>query len=86
MEIIRERHTRTKEELKQLLIGLIHENGLEPVIRWSGFAFEGKAKGTIIKGEIFDNEMYVEIIGWFEKLVVQQLRQSWQELVTLGRV
>jgi hypothetical protein len=86
MEIIRERHNKTKEELKQLLIELIHKNGFGSAIRWNGFAFEGKMRGTIFRGEIFDDELHVEIRGWFEKMAAQQLRQGWRDLVTLGLV
>ena len=86
MEIIQERHDKTKAGLKQLLIELINQNGFDSAIRWSEFAFEGKMKGTTIKGEILDHELHVEIDGWFEKRVVQQLRQSWQDLVTRGLV
>lgn len=81
MQIIRERHNRTREELKELFIKLIRENGFESAVRWNGFAFEGKVKGTTIRGEIFEGELHVEISGWLEKMAAQQLRQGWQELV-----
>ncbi len=86
MEIIRERHSKTREELKQIFIDLIRENGLESAVRWNGFAFEGKAKGITVRGEIFEDELHVEITGWLEKMAAQQLRQGWKELVTHGLV
>lgn len=86
MQIIRERHNRTREELKELFITLIRENGFESAVRWNGFAFEGKVKRTTIRGEIFEDELHVEISGWLEKMAAQQLRQGWQELVTSGLV
>lgn len=81
MEWIQEQHTTTREELKQFFMRMIRENGLENAIRWNVFAFEGKSKGTHVRGEIHANEFHVEISGWFEKLVAQRLRQSWQDYV-----
>jgi len=86
MELIRERHSKTREELKQIFIELICENGFESAVLWNGFAFEGKVRGTTIKGEIFEDELHVEISGWFEKMAAQQLRQGWRDLVTRGLV
>ncbi len=86
MQVIRERHNKTREELKELLIRLIRENGFESTIRWDGFAFQGKSKGITIRGAIFAGELHVEISGWLEKMATQQLRQGWQELVRHGLV
>lgn len=86
MKIIRECHHKTQAELKQLLIGVIDQNGLAGIIRWQGFTFEGKTKGTTIKGEIGEQELRVEIAGWFETVATHQLRQGWQELVRGGLV
>ena len=81
MEVIRKRHKRTKEELKELFIQLIHKNGFEASIKWNGFKFEAESYGTMIKGEILDNELHVEIKGSFEKIADQRLREGWKELV-----
>ena len=86
MQIIRERHSRTREDLKELFIKLVRENGFESAVRWEGFAFEGNVKRTTIRGEIFEGELHVEISGWLEKMAAQQIRKGWQELVTSGLV
>ena len=82
MKLIRKKHRTSKEELKDLFIQLIHENGLASSIQWNGFAFEGKSYGTSVKGEIFDTELHVEISGLFEKQAEQKLREGWKHLVT----
>jgi hypothetical protein len=86
MRLIRKKHKKTKEELKDLLIQLINENGLESSIQWNGFAFAAKSYGTSIKGEIFDTEVHVEITGLFEKQAEQKLREGWKHLVISSRV
>ena len=80
MELIRERHRKTREELKQLFIGLIQKNGFESSVSWNEFEFEGKTRGTTLKGEIFEGELHVEVSGWFEKIAAQKLRNGWKEL------
>jgi hypothetical protein len=81
MEIIQERHTKTSEAIKQVLMKLIEQNGFNSAVKWNGFEFEGTSHGITLKGKIFDNEVRLEITGWFEKFAAQQIRQSWQELV-----
>ncbi|MBD3305354.1 hypothetical protein GF339_03230 [candidate division KSB3 bacterium] len=81
MEVIRKRHRKSKEALKQLFIDLLQDNGFASSIEWDGFRFTGKAYGTQIIGEIFDQELHLEVSGIFEKQAVQQIRASWRELV-----
>jgi len=81
MEIIRERHKKTREELKELLVELVQNNNFGSSLNWNGFEFEGKAYKTAIRGEIFDDELYIELSGWFEKKAAQKLRELWKELV-----
>ena len=86
MKIIRERHTRSPEEIKDLFITLAANNGLASSVRWENFSFQAKGYGTSIQGEIFDDELHVEIKGVFEKHVEKQLRDGWKELVLKGMV
>jgi hypothetical protein len=86
MQVIQEEHHKTKEELQQLLLELLEKNGISSAIQWRNFTFEGKSHGTSIKGEILDNEIYVEISGWFERIAAQRIRHDWEELVKTGLV
>ncbi len=86
MTLIRERHQRTKEEIKDLFIALLNQNGLDSSIHWDDYAFLGKQYGTKVQGEIFDDEIHIEIQGWFEKQAAHELRKSWKELVMKGLV
>lgn len=86
MEVIRKRHKRTKEELKELFIHVLDDSGMGTSVQWNDFAFHAKSYGTTVKGEIFDDEVHVEITGWFAKGASQELRKSWKELVIQGLV
>lgn len=80
MQILRERHRLSREDLKNLLVQLSEEHDLAHVITWNDFAFMGKAKGTVVQGEVFENELYIEVVGWLEKLAVQKFRAVWKML------
>ena len=82
MRLIRKRHKRSKEQLKQLLINMLERYGLNSSVNWNDFEFNAKSYGTTVKGEIFDNELHIEIRGIFEKVAEEKLRQGWKELVT----
>lgn len=86
MKTIRKRHTRSREEIKDVFIELAADNGLASSVQWENFAFQGKAYGTSIQGEIFDDELHVEVKGIFEKRVEEQLREGWKKLVLKGLV
>ena len=86
MKIIRKRHTRSREEIKDLFITLANDNGLGSSVQWEDFAFTAKGYGTSVQGEIFDDELHVEIKGVFENRVEKQLRDGWKKLVLKGLV
>ena len=86
MRLIRKKHKKTKEELKELFLQLINDHGFESSIQWNGFEFEARSYGTSIKGEIFDTELHVEISGLFEKRAEQKLREGWKQLVLSRQV
>ena len=86
MQTLRKPHQRTPEHLKNVFMDLIHSYGIGSAVRWNGFEFEGNTKGTRIRGKIFDDEIHVEISGWFEKLAAQKLLDGWNELVMKGLV
>ncbi len=86
MEVIRERHKKTQQQLKQVLVESIQERGIEGVINWEGFEFQGKAYRTMVRGQIFDQELYIEISGWFEKKAVRKFRKYWKDLLTKGLI
>ena len=81
MQTLRERHRLSREALKDLLVRLIEEHGFSHLVIWSDFAFKGKSRGTTVQGEIFENELHVEIAGWLEKLAAQKIRATWKTLV-----
>ena len=86
MQMIRKRHKKTQEAIKELLITLVQENGTGLSVQWNDFEFSGKGYGTAVQGTIFENEVHVEIRGLFEKRAAQQLREGWKELVIKGLV
>lgn len=86
MQVLRERHHLLREALKDLLLQLIEEHGFGNVVVWNDFAFEGKAKGTTVRGEIFEGELHIEVEGWFEKLAAQKFRTVWKSLILKGIV
>lgn len=86
MKIIRERHTRSREEIKDLFIALAADNGLGSSVQWEDFSFQAKGYGTSVRGEIFDDELHIEIKGVFAKQVESRLRADWKELVMKGQV
>lgn len=86
METLRKQHHKTPDHLKNVFIDLLQSYELGSMIRWNGFEFEGKTKGTRIRGKIFENEIHVEISGWFEKIVARKLQDGWNELVMKGVV
>lgn len=86
MEIIRTHHRKTREQVKQVLVELLQKNNVASSINWNGFDFEGKAYGTTIKGSIFDDEVYIEVFGWFEAKAARKLREYWKDLVISGIV
>lgn len=86
MQIIRQQHQKTREHLKNVFIDMIQSYGISSVVCWNGFEFEGKTKGTSIRGKIFHNEIQVEVSGWFEGIAAQKLREGWNELVMKGLV
>jgi hypothetical protein len=86
MQMLRERHHLSREALKDVLIRLIDEYGFGNVVDWNNFAFEGKSKKTTVRGEIFENELHIEVEGWFEKLAAQKLRSVWKSLILRGIV
>ncbi len=86
MKIIRERHARSREDIKDLFIKLAADNGVEASVQWENFSFNARGYGTSICGEIFDDELHVEVKGVFEKRVEKQLRDGWKELVLKGLV
>lgn len=86
MQLLRERHHLSREALKDTLIQLVKERGFDNVVTWNAFAFEGKTKGTIVRGEIFEGELHVEIEGWLENLAAKKLRTTWKMLVLKGIV
>jgi hypothetical protein len=86
MQTLRKQHQKTPEHLKHVFIELLQSYGIGSMIRWKDFEFEGKTKGTRIRGIIFEDEVHVEISGWFEKIAAQKLLDGWNELVMKGLV
>ncbi len=86
MQILRKQHRTTQEHLKNVFIELIQSYGIGSIVRWNGFEFEGKNKGTSIRGKIFHDEIQVEVSGWFEHIAAQKLQDGWNELVMKGLV
>ncbi|PID56796.1 hypothetical protein CSB45_10170 [candidate division KSB3 bacterium] len=86
MKIIRKQHGRRKEEMKELFMTLASKNGLQHSIQWNNFAFSAAAYGTGLQGEIFDDELYIEIKGIFERRVEKHLQDAWNALAGKGLV
>ncbi|PIE36213.1 hypothetical protein CSA56_00935 [candidate division KSB3 bacterium] len=86
MQMIRKRHKKTKEAIKELLISLVQQNGLGSSVQWNDFQFSAKGYGTTVQGEIFENELHVDISGLFEKRAAQKLQEGWKKLVIKGLV
>lgn len=86
MQIIREQHRLSREGLKDLLVCVIDEQGYSHVVSWNDFAFTGKARGTRVQGEIFDDEIHLEIAGLLEKFAARRIQSAWKKLVMRGDV
>ncbi len=79
-------HRKTREALKQILVSLLEQNGMASSVNWNDFEFEGRAYGTTMTGEIFENEVYIEVSGWLEKKAAREFREYWKDLVIDGIV
>ena len=86
MERIRKPHAKTRQELKELLIALSRQYTYKPTISWNEFAFEAKALGTTVRGEILDSEILLEISGLLAKRVIHQVHEGWDDLAAQGLV
>lgn len=86
MQTLRKQHQKKPEHLKSILVELLGSYGIGSVVRWNGFEFEGKTKGTRIRGKILDDEIHVEISGWFEKIAARKLLDGWNDLLMKGQV
>lgn len=86
MQILRQQHQKPREQLKTLFMDVLRSYGIDSIIRWNGFEFEGKTTGTRIRGKISHDEILVEISGWFERIAAQKLREGWNDLVMKGLV
>ena len=80
-EIIRRKHGKNKEEIKEILINEINKTEYSSVLEWNGYNFKASKLFTSVEGEITDDEIIAEVSGLGSGKVAKELEKVLDSLV-----
>jgi len=80
-EIIRRKHGKNKEKIKEILIDEINKTEYSSVVEWNGYNFHALKLFTSVKGEITDDEIIAEVSGLGSGKVAKDLEKVLDSLV-----
>ena len=80
-EIIRKRHNKNKEELKEILINEINKTEYSSLVEWDGYNFHASKLFISIDGEIADDEIIGEVSGLGSKKVAKELERILDTII-----
>lgn len=74
-QIIRKKHNRNKEEIKEILISEINKTEYAAVVEWNGYHFHASQLLVSVDGEITDDEIIGEVSGLGSKKAARELEK-----------
>lgn len=80
-EIIRKKHYRNKEEIREILIDEINKTEYSSIVEWDGYNFQASQLFISAKGEITDDEIIAEISGIGSKKASRDLEKILDTII-----
>ena len=80
-EIIRKRHNKNKEELKEILINEINKTEYSSLVEWDGYNFHASQLFLSVDGEITDDEIIGEVSGLGSKKIAKELERILDTII-----
>jgi hypothetical protein len=80
-EIIRKKHNKNKEEVKEILINEINKTEYSSLVEWNGYHFHASQLFISVDGEITDEEIIAEFSGLGSGKVAKKLEKILDTII-----
>ena len=80
-EIIRRKHNKNKEEIKEILINEINKTEYSSLVEWNGYHFHASQLLVSVDGEITDDEVIGEVSGLGSGKVARELKKILNTII-----